>query len=391
MPGAREPRGPADRRRRDPAGALASTTPTRSSSRAPTPRACAGRRSRAPTRATTPWAGSSTTSAPGASPVARARGPSSGPTRRARPRYAGTIDLRPGAAPSAGELGFGLHPDARGRGLMSRAVRLVVAHAFATPVWGAPVTPRPLARHRRQLGLAPGRVGGGLHLPRHDPGQPPRPRGRRRGARHVDRQHHAGRPAARHGRPWFAAPRSTGERRPAAPVAARRRRRDRAARRPRRTGCRPGRCCGRETFAAWLPPGEERMSEGTAVDWCVADRGDRPRARRRHPLQPRRADRRHGRARLPVLPERPRSWRRQGGGPPRRRPRAGPGRRGRARAAPARRRDRGRQRGEQRRAAVRRLRRSSVASTRSTGSPTAAGATGSTGSCCRPARRTDPD
>ena len=111
------------------------------------------------------------------------------------PRYGGTIDLRPGAAPSAGELGFGLHPDARGpgtdvaRGAARRRARLRDARL------GRAGHPRPLARRRRQLGLAPGGVGGGLHLPRHDPGQPPRPGGRRRGARHVDRQHHPGRPA----------------------------------------------------------------------------------------------------------------------------------------------------------------------------------------------------
>ena len=57
-----------------------------------------------------------------------------------RARFGGTIDLRPGSTASAGELGFGLHPAARGRGIMSRAVRLVVAHAFAAPVWGVPVT-----------------------------------------------------------------------------------------------------------------------------------------------------------------------------------------------------------------------------------------------------------
>ena len=56
-----------------------------------------------------------------------------------RPQFGGTIDLRPGAAPSVGELGFGLHPEARGRGLMSRAVRLVCEYAFETGGWGVAV------------------------------------------------------------------------------------------------------------------------------------------------------------------------------------------------------------------------------------------------------------
>jgi RimJ/RimL family protein N-acetyltransferase len=51
-------------------------------------------------------------------------------------RYAGTIDLR--AMPvdeGAGDLGYVTHPAFRGRGVMSEAVRLVVAHAFDTLGW----------------------------------------------------------------------------------------------------------------------------------------------------------------------------------------------------------------------------------------------------------------
>ena len=51
-------------------------------------------------------------------------------------RYAGTIDLR--VLPvddGAGDLGYVTHPAFRGRGVMSEAVRLVVAHAFATLGW----------------------------------------------------------------------------------------------------------------------------------------------------------------------------------------------------------------------------------------------------------------
>ncbi|MCC9145716.1 MULTISPECIES: GNAT family N-acetyltransferase [unclassified Arthrobacter] len=48
--------------------------------------------------------------------------------------YAGTIDLRfQGAA--SGSLGFVTSPEYRGRGLMSRAVRLVVGHAFEDLDW----------------------------------------------------------------------------------------------------------------------------------------------------------------------------------------------------------------------------------------------------------------
>lgn len=57
----------------------------------------------------------------------------------AGPRFGGTIDLRPGPSPSVASVGFGLHPAARGRGLMSRAVRLVAEHAFSDGLWGPPV------------------------------------------------------------------------------------------------------------------------------------------------------------------------------------------------------------------------------------------------------------
>ncbi|NYG07164.1 RimJ/RimL family protein N-acetyltransferase [Phycicoccus badiiscoriae] len=51
-------------------------------------------------------------------------------------RYAGTIDLRVMPVDAgAGSLGFATHPDFRGRGVMSEAVRLVVAHAFDSLGW----------------------------------------------------------------------------------------------------------------------------------------------------------------------------------------------------------------------------------------------------------------
>ena len=50
--------------------------------------------------------------------------------------YAGTIDLRAmEVAAGAGDLGFVTHPAFRGRGVMSEAVRLVVAHAFEGLGW----------------------------------------------------------------------------------------------------------------------------------------------------------------------------------------------------------------------------------------------------------------
>ncbi|WP_347353757.1 GNAT family N-acetyltransferase [Intrasporangium sp.] len=57
------------------------------------------------------------------------------------PGYAGTIDLRPGESWDCASIGYALHPAARGRGVMSRAVRLVAGFAFDRGPWG-----RPLAR-----------------------------------------------------------------------------------------------------------------------------------------------------------------------------------------------------------------------------------------------------
>jgi RimJ/RimL family protein N-acetyltransferase len=45
------------------------------------------------------------------------------------PRFAGSVDYRP-PPEGVAEVGFGLHPWARGRGVMTRAVRLALAHAF---------------------------------------------------------------------------------------------------------------------------------------------------------------------------------------------------------------------------------------------------------------------
>ncbi len=55
-------------------------------------------------------------------------------------RFAGSLDLRPGAGPDTASIGFGLHPAARGHGVMARAVRLAATHAFGTGPWGRPLT-----------------------------------------------------------------------------------------------------------------------------------------------------------------------------------------------------------------------------------------------------------
>jgi RimJ/RimL family protein N-acetyltransferase len=50
-------------------------------------------------------------------------------------RFAGTVGLHDGEG-GVGEIGFGLGPWARGAGVMTRATRLVVGHAFDTLGWG---------------------------------------------------------------------------------------------------------------------------------------------------------------------------------------------------------------------------------------------------------------
>lgn len=56
-------------------------------------------------------------------------------------RWAGSINLHP-RMPGTAELGYGVHPDVRGRGVVTAAARLLVAHAFddlglSTLVWRA--------------------------------------------------------------------------------------------------------------------------------------------------------------------------------------------------------------------------------------------------------------
>jgi RimJ/RimL family protein N-acetyltransferase len=187
-----------------------------------------------------------------------------------RPRFGGTIDLRPGAAPSAGELGFGLHPGARGHGIMSRAVRLVVAYAFATPVWGVPVR---RVHWRAVVGnWGSRRVAWAAGFTFHGtiPESHPDPTG---GTTALDTWTGSitpGDPLAP-AHPWLSAVPVEGERVRLRPW----RLEDADAIEPRdgdpehwmpsRSMLRP------ETFATWVHNRQERMSEGTAVDWCVAD------------------------------------------------------------------------------------------------------------------------
>ncbi|MGG5260794.1 GNAT family N-acetyltransferase [Phycicoccus avicenniae] len=49
-----------------------------------------------------------------------------------RGRYLGTIDLRPTLGGRVAEVGYGLHPDARGRGFMAGALRLAAQWFFGT-------------------------------------------------------------------------------------------------------------------------------------------------------------------------------------------------------------------------------------------------------------------
>jgi RimJ/RimL family protein N-acetyltransferase len=187
-----------------------------------------------------------------------------------RARYGGTIDLRPTGAPSAGELGFGLHPDARGRGVMSRAVRLVVAHAFATPVWGAPVTRVHWRAIAGNWGSRRAAWAAGFTFHGTIPGSHPHPDG---GVEALDTWTGSITPAdpLSAQTPWLTATPAEGERirlrpwRPDDVDAIELRHDDPDHWMPSRSVLR------RESFPAWLQLRQERMAEGTAIDWCVAD------------------------------------------------------------------------------------------------------------------------
>ncbi|GAB3874044.1 GNAT family N-acetyltransferase [Terrabacter terrigena] len=188
-----------------------------------------------------------------------------------RPRFGGSIDLRQGAAASVGELGFGLHPAARGHGIMSRAVRLVVDHAFSTPVWGVPVS----RLHWRAVvgNWGSRRVAWATGFTFHGtiPESHPDPMG---GPAALDTWTASITPGdSRSPRdPWLAAPSIEGERIRLRPWrlddvdAIEPRDDDPTHWMPARSVLRP------DTFPTWVHNRQERMAEGTGVDWCVADR-----------------------------------------------------------------------------------------------------------------------
>ena len=186
-----------------------------------------------------------------------------------RTRFGGTIDLRPTAVASAGELGFGLHPEARGRGLMTRAVRLVTAYGFGTSVWG-----RPLVRvhwraivgnwaSRRAVWAAGFSFHGTIPDSHPDPFGGPDALGTWTGS--IG----AGDTAAAQ-TPWLVPPTIEADGLRLRPwrvedIDAIEPRDDPEHWMPARGVLR------RETFPTWLHERRERSAAGTAIDWCVAD------------------------------------------------------------------------------------------------------------------------
>ena len=179
--------------------------------------------------------------------------------------FCGTVSLRDRSA-HRGEVGFGLHPRARGKGLMSAAVRLVVAHARSA---GAE-TIRWRARRGNAASL---RVAWACGFGR--------PTVVTAGA--LD---HTGMPCDE----WHSALGPHGALRPQwvwrtpptlrAAVLLRPWRIDDAPTEPPDFLARefnPGVVPGPEDFADWLIDRQERMIAGTAISWCIADpETDRP-------------------------------------------------------------------------------------------------------------------
>lgn len=95
-------------------------------------------------------------------------------------RFLGSIDLRPRAAGRA-EIGYGLHPEGRGRGLMARALKARLPVLVRRRRAAGRLVRR--ARQHRLVGSGPGR---GLRV-HHDPPPARRPR-RGRPRRRVVRQ-----------------------------------------------------------------------------------------------------------------------------------------------------------------------------------------------------------
>ncbi len=187
------------------------------------------------------------------------------------PRFAGSLDLRPGAGPDTASIGFGLHPAARGAGVMARAVRLAASHAFETGPWGRPISRLHWAAvvgnwASRRVAWAAGFTFHGL-LPGTHPNtmEPDGPA--------LDTWHaslSAGDPMAPQ-TPWFSPTPLEGNSirlRPwrAEDIEALEEREDPAHWMPSRS------VLGREMFPAWLERRSELMALGTGIEWCIADR-----------------------------------------------------------------------------------------------------------------------
>ena len=186
-------------------------------------------------------------------------------------QFAGTIELRRGESTDTATLAFGLHPAARGAGVMSRAVRLAAAHAFGSGPWGDPLTRlhwRAVVGNwgSRRVAWATGfTFHGTLPGSRVDPSDP-------HGAAALDAWH----ASAASGDdltprlPWFEPPvmDENGIRLRAwreDDIHAVEERNDPEHWMPPRS------VLGREMFPQWLLGRRELMSEARSVEWCVAD------------------------------------------------------------------------------------------------------------------------
>ncbi|MBK7722821.1 MAG: GNAT family N-acetyltransferase [Austwickia sp.] len=194
------------------------------------------------------------------------------PDDRGVPRYAGTCDYRP-QGHGAAAVGYALHPWARGRGLASRALRLMCDYAFdhgiAVLVWRAYEGNWASRRTAWRCGfVVEGRVRAGLPA---RPGQAPR-------------VGWIGSLAATDARtpahPWELAPTLTSHLVSAsAPRAITLRpwREDDAVADQMDPASRhflPHVVPPTATFARWLADRRERQAQGLAIDWCIVDTHD---------------------------------------------------------------------------------------------------------------------
>jgi RimJ/RimL family protein N-acetyltransferase len=181
--------------------------------------------------------------------------------------YLGTIDLRPAPGRRA-EVGFGLHPGARGRGVMSRALRLACSWAFDHGVevvhWSARVGNWPSLRvawacgftvHATVpdlLGDARGRYDGWVATLR--AGQAMTPRSRWLTPPVLDTDRTRLREWRSDDAEWISDP-------------------DEASRRFMPSGAAPFAA----DYSSWVQTRELRMAMGEGIYWCLADgAGDRP-------------------------------------------------------------------------------------------------------------------